>query len=196
MVCSPPIFAGGCTGNAGGDAALVGIGSGVAAGVIGHAAGMKGKLTVSGYQQIGPTDRFVLAAFGNIGSIAGVSLDALPRDQRLYVGGGGSVRGYGYQKAGPLDIFGKPIGGLSSLETGIELRTRITDTIGIANFLEGGTVYDKSFPQFNKRLFWGTGIGVRYYSPLGPVRFDIATPLHRRHQDGLVQVYISLGQAF
>ena len=96
----------------------------------------------------------------------------------------------------PLDIFGKPIGGLSSLETGIELRTRITDTIGIANFLEGGTVYDKSFPQFNKRLFWGTGIGVRYYSPLGPVRFDIATPLHRRHQDGLVQVYISLGQAF
>ena len=157
---------------------------------------VKGKLTVSGYQQIGPTDRFVLAAFGNIGSIAGVSLDALPRDQRLYVGGGGSVRGYGYQKAGPLDIFGKPIGGLSSLETGIELRTRITDTIGIANFLEGGTVYDKSFPQFDKRLFWGTGIGVRYYSPLGPVRFDIATPLHRRHQDGLVQVYISLGQAF
>lgn len=157
---------------------------------------VKGKLTVSGYQQIGPTDRFVLAGFGNIGSVAGVSLDALPRDQRLYVGGGGSVRGYGYQKAGPLDAFGKPIGGLSSLELGLELRTRITDTIGIANFVEGGTVYAHALPQFDKRLFWGTGIGLRYYSPLGPIRFDIATPLHRRKQDGAVQVYISLGQAF
>ncbi len=157
---------------------------------------VKSKLTVSGYQQIGPTDRFVLAAFGNIGSIAGATLDELPRDQRLYVGGGGSVRGYGYQKAGPLDVFGKPVGGLSSLEFGLELRTRITDTIGIANFVEGGTVYPHSFPQFDKHLFWGTGIGVRYYSPIGPIRFDIATPLHRRPQDGVVQVYISLGQAF
>jgi translocation and assembly module TamA len=156
----------------------------------------RGKLSVSGYQQIGPTDRFVLAAFGNIGSTVGVSLAELPRDQRLYAGGGGSVRGYGFQMAGPLDFQGKPIGGLSLLETGIELRTRITDTIGIANFLEGGTVYPRAFPQVNKRLFWGTGFGVRYYSPLGPVRFDIATPLHRRHEDGLVQIYISLGQAF
>ena len=157
---------------------------------------VKSKLSISGYQQIGPTDRFVLAAFGNIGSVAGVSLAELPRDQRLYVGGGGSVRGYGYQKAGPLDVFGKPTGGLSSLELGLELRTRITETIGIANFVEGGTVYSRAFPQFDKRLFWGTGIGIRYYSPLGPVRFDVATPLHRRKQDGVVQVYISLGQAF
>jgi translocation and assembly module TamA len=156
----------------------------------------RGKLGVSGYQQIGPTDRFVLAGFGNIGSTVGVSFRDLPRDQRLYAGGGGSVRGYGFQMAGPLDFRGKPIGGLSLLETGIELRTRITDTIGLANFVEGGTVYPHSFPQFDKRLFWGIGIGARYYSPLGPVRFDIATPLHRRHEDGLVQIYISLGQAF
>jgi translocation and assembly module TamA len=156
----------------------------------------RGKLSVSGYQQIGPTDRFVLAGFGNIGSTVGVSLAELPRDQRLYAGGGGSVRGYGFQMAGPLDFRGKPIGGLSLLETGIELRTRITDTIGLANFIEGGTVYPHAFPQFDKRLFWGIGIGARYYSPLGPLRFDIATPLHRRHEDGLVQIYISLGQAF
>jgi translocation and assembly module TamA len=156
----------------------------------------RGKLSASGYQKIGPTDRFVLAAYGNIGSTVGVSLSQLPRDQRLYAGGGGSVRGYGFQMAGPLDFQGKPIGGLSSLETGIELRTRITDTIGLANFVEGGTVYPRALPQLDKRLFWGTGIGVRYYSPLGPVRFDIATPLHRRRQDGLVQIYISLGQAF
>lgn len=154
------------------------------------------KATASGYQKLGSSDRFVLAGFGNLGSIVGVSLNDLPRDKRLYAGGGGSVRGYGFERAGPLDALGKPLGGLSSLELGVELRTKITDTIGIANFIEGGNVYDRSIPDFGKKLFWGTGIGLRYYSPIGPVRFDIATPLNRRSSDGIVQVYISLGQAF
>src|SRR5207237_2338034 len=55
---------------------------------------LNAKLTASGYQKLGPTDRFVLAGFGSVGSIAGTSLDALPRDLRLYEGGGGSVRAY------------------------------------------------------------------------------------------------------
>ena len=154
------------------------------------------KATASAYRELGATDRFVLAGFGGLGSIVGSSLDDLPRDKRLYAGGGGSVRGYGYERAGPLDAFGKPVGGLSSLELGLELRTKITDTIGIANFIEGGNVYPHSTPDLNKGLFWGTGIGLRYYSPIGPVRFDIATPLDRRPTDGVVQIYISLGQAF
>ena len=154
------------------------------------------KASASGYQKLGSTDRFVLAGFGNLGSVVGVSLNDLPRDKRLYAGGGGSIRGYAFEHAGPLDAEGKPLGGLSSLELGLELRTKITETIGIANFIEGGNVYDRSVPQFDKRLFWGTGIGLRYYSPIGPVRFDIATPLERRSSDGVVQIYISLGQAF
>jgi len=157
---------------------------------------LNAKVTVSGYQRLGDSDRFVLAGFGNIGSISGVSLGDLPRDLRLYAGGGGSVRGYGYQMAGPLDARGNPVGGLSSIETGIELRTKITQTIGIANFIEGGNVYDKAVPDFSKGLRWGAGVGLRYYSPFGPVRFDIATPLNRRHSDDLIQFYISLGQAF
>jgi translocation and assembly module TamA len=154
------------------------------------------KLSASGYQSLGSGNRFILAGFTNIGSITGTSLDSLPRDLRLYEGGGGSVRGYGFQRAGPLDVFGNPIGGISSLDLGVELRTRINDTFGFVTFFEGGSVYDTTLPDLSQRLFWGTGVGLRYFSPIGPLRFDIATPLNRRPSDGIIQVYISLGQAF
>lgn len=154
------------------------------------------KASASGYQQLGSSDRFVLAGFANVGSLDGVSLGDLPRDLRLYVGGGGSVRGYGYQQAGPLNSSGNPTGGLSSLEFGLELRTKITETIGITTFFEGGSVYDRSYPDFGDRLFWGTGLGLRYYSPIGPLRFDVAFPVYRRSSDAPFQFYVSLGQAF
>jgi translocation and assembly module TamA len=154
------------------------------------------KLSARGYQRIGSGDRFILAAFTNIGSISGTNLDSLPRDLRLYEGGGGSVRGYGFQRAGPLDIFGNPLGGISSLDLGLELRTKINDTFGFVTFFEGGSVYGTVLPDLSQRLYWGTGVGLRYYSPLGPLRFDIATPLDRRPSDGIIQIYISLGQAF
>jgi len=154
------------------------------------------KLSASGYQSLDTEHRFILAGFTNIGSITGTSLDSLPRDLRLYEGGGGSVRGYGFQRAGPLDVFGNPIGGISSLDLGVELRTRINDTFGLVAFFEGGSVYDTTLPDLSQRLYWGTGVGVRYFSPIGPLRFDIATPLDRRPSDSIIQVYISLGQAF
>jgi translocation and assembly module TamA len=156
--------------------------------------GLRG--TSSGYQRLGDSDRFVLAGYGNIGSLDGVSVGDLPRDLRLYAGGGGSIRGYGFQQAGPLDSNGNPQGGISSLEMGLELRTKITDTIGIVTFFEGGSVFDTAYPDLSQELFWGTGAGIRYFTPIGPLRFDIAFPLKRRDTDDPFQFYISLGQAF
>jgi translocation and assembly module TamA len=63
-------------------------------------------------------------------------------------------------------------------------------------FLEAGNVYDQSYPKLGSRLLYDTGIGARYYTPVGPVRFDVATPLSRRPGDALFQIYVSLGQAF
>ncbi|MGH6940186.1 autotransporter assembly complex protein TamA [Hypericibacter sp.] len=154
------------------------------------------RATASAYQRLTDSDRFVLAGYTNVGSLDGVSLGDLPRNLRLYAGGGGSVRGYGYQQAGPLDSSDNPRGGLSSLESGIELRTKITDTIGIVTFFEGGSVFDTHYPDLSEGLFWGTGAGVRYYTPIGPLRFDVAFPLDRRNSDDFFQFYISLGQAF
>jgi translocation and assembly module TamA len=154
------------------------------------------RLSGSAYRKLGSGDRFTVAGFGALGSIVGESRDDIPADKRLYAGGGGSLRGYGYQLAGPINSDHKPFGGRSLLEFGTELRIKITETIGIVPFVEAGNVYDQSYPKLGSRLLYDTGIGARYYTPVGPVRFDVATPLSRRQGDALFQIYVSLGQAF
>jgi translocation and assembly module TamA len=153
------------------------------------------RLELRHYQRLDTTGGLILAGFGAVGSIVGASRDALPPDKRLYAGGAGSVRGYAYQRAGPLGAGEVPLGGASSLELGIELRYRITDTIGIAPFVEGGNVYRSNFPD-STNLFFGGGIGFRYYTLIGPIRLDLATPFQRRSGDNAIQFYISIGQAF
>ena len=153
------------------------------------------RLELRHYQRLDDSGRTVLAGFGALGSIVGASRDNLPADKRLYAGGAGSVRGYAYQHAGPLDASGVPLGGISSLELGTELRFRITDTIGIVPFVEGGNVYPTSLPD-NFSLYWGAGIGLRYYSIVGPLRLDLATPFTHRPGDKPIEVYVSIGQAF
>lgn len=148
------------------------------------------------YQRLGPSDRYILAAYGAIASTFGINLNDLPKDKRWYAGGGGSVRGYGFQLAGPLGSHDQPLGGLSSIEMGIELRYKLTETIGIVPFIDAGNVYASELPDPSRRLFIGTGIGVRYYTGLGPIRLDLATPLHGRNVDRQIQIYVGLGQAF
>jgi len=147
------------------------------------------------YERLDDSGRMILASFVAVGSIVGTSRDTLPADKRFYAGGAGSVRGYGFQRAGPLGPGDVPLGGISSLELGTELRYRITDTIGVVPFVEGGNVYPRSLPN-SVKLFFGGGVGLRYYTIIGPVRLDLATPFERRPGDSPIQVYISIGQAF
>jgi len=157
---------------------------------------VSGRISASTYQRLGDSDRYVVAAFAALSSIQGASLAILPADKRIYAGGGGSVRAYGYQMAGPLDANDNPIGGRSSLELSLEARIKITETIGIVPFFDAGSFYRSTLPQLGKQIFYGPGLGLRYFTPFGPLRLDVATPLRRRSADPLVQVYISLGQAF
>jgi len=142
-------------------------------------------------------DRRIIAAFrGAYGTILGNRLRAIPANKRLYSGGGGSNRGYGFQMAGPIDLDGDPLGGRSLIEIGAELRIRVGKQFGIVPFIEGGRAYRGRVPDFSKGLLWSAGIGVRYYTQFGPLRVDLAVPLNRRSVDGRVQFYISIGQAF
>jgi translocation and assembly module TamA len=146
------------------------------------------------YQALDDAGTYIAAAYAAAGTIVGEGLSAIPNDKRLYVGGGGSVRGYGYQRAGPLGPDDKPTGGRSSLEIGTELRVKITESIGIVPFIEAGNAYEGTVP--GGKLLVGAGIGARYYTAIGPVRLDLAFPLEKRSGDSAFQLYISLGQAF
>jgi translocation and assembly module TamA len=138
---------------------------------------------------------FVAAGRAAIGSIVGASLQEVPADRRFYAGGGGSVRGYAYQGIGPKAADGQPIGGLSWFETSIEMRYRVTDTIGIVPFVDAGTVSTKQFPDFAD-VKVGAGVGLRYITPFGPLRVDAAVPLNRGPGDPRFGIYAGIGQAF
>ena len=150
----------------------------------------------STYWGIGPEQRAILAGKLAVASLDGAPFAQLPADQRIYAGGGGSIRPYGYQLAGPLDIGNKPFGGRSSLVLNLEARVRITENIGIVPFVDAGSYYESPAPQIGRTLLYGVGLGFRYYTAFGPLRLDLATPLHKRTADSPIQVYISLGQAF
>ncbi len=140
-------------------------------------------------------DDLVLAGRVKVGTVYGADIDALPSDSRFYSGGGGSVRGYGYQAIGPRSADDDPIGGRALLETSVEARWQVRPQIGIVGFVDGGSVSRTEVPNFSELRF-GAGFGVRYLTPAGPLRIDIATPLDRSEFDDPVQVYIALGQAF
>ncbi|MCE9650926.1 MAG: BamA/TamA family outer membrane protein [Parvibaculum sp.] len=161
------------------------------------AAFTKFEATGSTYWSFGKRPDLTLALRGRYGLMLAQETLDVPGSLRFYAGGGGSIRGYGYQLVGPLDAAKNPLGGRSVVETSAEARYRATQTIGIVAFLDAGNAYATATPKFNKTLQLGAGVGLRYYTPIGPVRADIGVPLNPR--DGIddpFQVYFSLGQAF
>ena len=158
----------------------------------------KTRLNQSGYLSLTNSPRLVLAGRIGLGSIIGGSRQETPPDERFYAGGGGSVRGFAFQYAGPVDDrHHKPLGGRSLFEFGTEIRYKVTENIGLVAFLDGGTVDSTSFPTFQNTLRLGAGPGLRYYTPIGPIRVDLGFPLNPRSGvDDAFQLYVSIGQAF
>jgi translocation and assembly module TamA len=170
--------------------------------------GMDSRLMISSakgsyYLRIIKPDTVILAGWVHGGTVAVSSLDNLAPNKRFYAGGAGSVRAYGYKLLGPLDTSRIPIGGRSVLEYGLEGRFKVTDTIGFVVFAEAGSVSSNATPDVSSQgRLWGVGAGIRYYTGIGPIRFDIATPMKRRRDgstkpiDSAYQFYLSVGQAF
>ncbi len=124
----------------------------------------------------------------------GTSRD-VPLFERLYAGGIGSVRGYARRHVGPL-VDGDPIGGRSLVEGSIELRHPVTEKLGAAVFADAGQVSLRSFDFPFDDLRWGFGFGLRYKSPVGPLRVDLGFPLEPPRGDARFQIHLSVGQAF
>lgn len=156
---------------------------------------LKTEMRASAYFPLTSSENFIFAMRTRLGSIVGVENETLPATRRFFSGGGGSIRGYGFQRVGPIGIDNNPFGGRSVNEAALELRWKFENNIGLVLFTEGGNVYEETTPQFDD-FRYAAGVGARYSTGFGPVRFDVAFPLNKRAGDSSFQIYISLGQAF
>ena len=150
---------------------------------------------LSGYTEISKTPRVVVAGKVGVGTVAGADLEDVPATSRFLAGGGGSVRGYAFRSIGP-DFAGESVGGLSIVEMSGELRIQVTDSIGIVPFVDAAFVNSDSFFGGDSETAVGVGVGLRYHTAIGPIRFDVATPLDKLAGEPEVVFYVGLGQAF
>ncbi|MGG7516928.1 autotransporter assembly complex protein TamA [Allorhizobium undicola] len=152
--------------------------------------------SVSGYYGLGMEDRVVLAARLAAGTLFGTGeLSDIPATRRFFSGGGGSVRGYSYQGISPRNSNDEATGGLSYMTASFEARIGITDTIGLVPFLDVGTVSTGHVPDFSD-IRAGAGLGLRYATPFGPVRLDVALPLNPYPGGDKYGIYVGIGQSF
>jgi translocation and assembly module TamA len=147
--------------------------------------------------------RTVLAARGLAGLAQGAGELSLPPDQRFYGGGSGTIRGYRYQSVGPVftsppspaSAAGLPIGGTGITAASLELRQRVGTNFGFAVFIDAGQV-SASLRATPEEIRVGAGAGIRYYTPIGPIRLDVAVPTKTRPNQDAFDIYIGLGQSF
>lgn len=149
----------------------------------------------STYLAFGKQRETVLAGRLRVGRILNASVDQLPASDRFFAGGGGSVRGFGYQEVGPRLADGTPKGGLSLVEASAEVRRDLSRRWGLAVFVDAGAV-GSSGPIDLGDLAVGAGAGVRYNLGFAPIRFDVAVPVARRRGESPFQFYVSIGQSF
>ncbi len=153
-------------------------------------------ITGSIYIPLRKDKRLIFAAKATLGSIFGEKRHTIPPSERFYAGNENLLRGYHYMTVSPLKN-NEPIGGRSMMIYSLEARLRATETMGWVLFYDFGNVYENFLPQFDKKILQSVGIGLRYNTPVGPLRLDFAVPLYRRkHIDESFQFYLSIGQAF
>ncbi|MFN3955120.1 MAG: autotransporter assembly complex protein TamA [Pararhodobacter sp.] len=167
-------------------------------GFLAASSGLRIKLDGRAYTDMGSEGRFVLAGRAQLGAIWGSALDATPRDYLFYSGGGGTVRGLPFQSLGVTGPGGVASGGQGFAALSGELRARVSDTIALAGFVDAGYV---SAGPFSGASDWqlGGGVGLRYQTPIGPMRLDLAVPLRRNATAAgasRFQIYLGIGQAF
>ena len=148
------------------------------------------------YRAFGDERRVVLAGRAQIGGLAGPSLANAPNTLLFYSGGGGTVRGQSFEALGVDLGGGLRTGGRSFVGLSAEVRTGITETISAVGFFDWGYIGPDSVPGDSGDSHSGAGIGVRYNTPIGPIRVDLATPVTGPPSSESIFLYIGIGQAF
>lgn len=118
----------------------------------------------------------------------------IPVEERFYLGGSNSVRGWGRFALGPADANGKPKGGNSFVEGSFEIRYPAMQKIYAVIFLDFGNVWEPSLTYKINELNYAAGIGLRYSTPIGPLRLDFARPIFNSRKK--IQIWFSIGHTF
>jgi translocation and assembly module TamA len=158
--------------------------------------GIRAVADLRAYKALDSDGRLVAAGRVKGGMLAGPSISETPPDLLFLAGGGGSVRGYGYKTIGIAGPGGQTVGGKSLLEMSGEVRFKATDTIGVVGFVDAGAVGTDSFSFVSTDLKTSAGIGLRYFTGLGPIRLDMGVPLNKGPDDPSFALYAGIGQAF
>ncbi len=149
------------------------------------------------YQTMTKDKRNIFAVKLTLGSIFGAPENEIPPPERFFAGSESTLRGYRYLTVSPLGHDGeKPLGGRSLFVYTIETRHRIGENFGCVFFYDIGNVYKQDYLELSKGILQSAGFGIRYYTPIGPVRLDVAFPLNKRHIDNYLEAYFSIGQSF
>ena len=151
-------------------------------------------------------DRIVFASrlqFGNIRP-GGQEAKNVPFSKKYFLGGATSIRGWGRYEVSPLNESGLPIGGNSMLAFSEELRATLRGNLGGVLFLDAGSVWADSFGFKLGDLRYAVGPGLRYQTPIGPIRFDVGYQLNPipgllvngSEQTRRFRLHFSIGQAY
>jgi outer membrane protein assembly complex protein YaeT len=123
--------------------------------------------------------------------------EEVPIFKRFFSGGSNSVRGYAFQELGPRDSNGDPIGGETLLEGSLEVRYPVWKDFGGVTFVDFGNVYESPFSLDLGDVRYTSGLGIRYQTPIGPVRMDVGYQINPQFdKDSRYQIHFSIGQAF
>ncbi|WP_299280938.1 autotransporter assembly complex family protein [uncultured Tateyamaria sp.] len=156
--------------------------------------GVVSSLDLRTYRQFG--ERVTLALRGQLGSMFGPSISNAPADLLFFSGGSGTVRGQDFQSLGAdlgddIKIGGRSFVGLSS-----ELRVKTGENLSVVGFIDAGYIGEETFIDGSGEWHSGVGLGVRYDTTIGPIRFDVAVPASGPDDGSGLEIYIGIGQAF
>jgi translocation and assembly module TamA len=159
--------------------------------------GVRLKSDMRAYRGFGEDNKVVLAGRLQVGAVFGSGLLETSPTDLFYSGGGGTVRGQPYQSLGISTTRNGAtydVGGTHFIGASAEVRTKVTEKIGVVGFVDAGRVDDGGFFKSGD---WhaGAGLGLRYGTGFGPIRLDLAVPVGGSTGKG-GQVYVGLGQSF
>lgn len=122
--------------------------------------------------------------------------DELPIVERFFLGGRDTVRGFNQDTLGPKGDLGTPVGGNAFILGNLEFRIKVYDGWRLVTFLDVGNVYPKIQDMDPTDLRYTAGLGLRYSTPVGPVRVDYGFKLNRKPGESSGEIHFSIGQAF